>query len=185
MKEILRFNVRILRPAEYKQLLNGCSKPDMRTMLQALLYTGMRYIEMKRFQKYTSWFDGNGFIHLPREAVLKKARTQMERFVRLNPQGKLIIEYFVQMKRPLPSYQSWSENMKCWARRGGLSETGLGSKTMRKTWESWIMFYYPKHSMDVALSQGHNTVTSLRHYLNMPFTDMDRVEMKEFVEGWI
>ena len=47
------------------------------------------------------------------------------------------------------------------------------------------MFYYPKHSMDVALSQGHNTVTSLRHYLNMPFTDMERMEMKQFVEGWI
>ena len=184
MKEILRFNVRILRPTEYKQLLSGCNKPDMRTMLQALLYTGMRYIEMKRFQNYPSWFDNDQFIHLPREASLKKKRTQMERFVRLNPQGKLIIEYFTQMKRGLPSYQSWSENMKCWARRGGLSETGLGSKTMRKTWESWLMFYYPKRSMEVALSQGHTTVTSLQHYLGMPFTDTDRMQIKQFVEGW-
>jgi len=91
MKEILRFNVRILRPQEYKKLLSGCSKPDMRTMLQALLYTGMRYIEMKRFQKYPSWFDNVQFIHLPRDAVHKHKRTQMERFVRLNPQGKLIM----------------------------------------------------------------------------------------------
>ena len=183
-KEILKFKVRILRPYEYKLLLKGCGKPELRTMLQALLYTGMRYIEMKRFQKYPSWFDGNQFIHLPKDAVHKHKRTQMERIVRLNSQGKLIIEYFNQLRRPLPSYQSWSENMKCWARRSGLSEIGLGSKSMRKTWESWLMFYYPSRSMEVALSQGHNTVTSLQHYLGMPFTETDRIQIKEFVEGW-
>jgi len=184
-KEILRYNVRILRPEEYKLLLSGCSRHEYRTMLQALLYTGMRYIEMKRFQRFPSWFDGNGFIHLPKDAVLKDKRTQMERFVRLNPQGKLVIEYFVQLRRKLPSYQSWSMNMKCWARRAGLSEKGLSSKTLRKTWESWLMFYYPQRSMDVALSQGHTTVTSLQHYLNMPFDERDKIYMKEFVEGWI
>jgi hypothetical protein len=39
--------------------------------------------------------------------------------------------------------------------------------------------------MDVALSQGHNTVTSLRHYLNMPFDDVDKMKMKPYVAGWI
>lgn len=58
------------------------------------------------------------------------------------------------------------------------------SKTTRKTMESWLTFYYPGRSLEIALSQGHTTVTSLRHYLNMPFTEVDRLQMKEYVEGW-
>ena len=113
-KPVIRQNTRILRPKEFEVLLNGCPKIEYKTMLQALLFTGMRYIEMKRFQKYPSWFDGD-FVHLPRElAVKKKKRTQMERWVRLNNQGKMAVQYFISLNRKLPSYQSWSENMRCW-----------------------------------------------------------------------
>ena len=182
--EILVKKTRVLRPSEYKRLLEGCQKQDLKTILQALLYTGMRYIELKRFQKYPSWFDGVQFIHLPREADRKVKRTQQERFVRLSPPGRIIVGYFLQLRRPMPSYQTWQENMQTWARRSGLSTGGLCAKTTRKTLESWLMFYYPARAMEIALSQGHTTVTSLQHYLGMPFNEVDRIEMKEFVDGW-
>ena len=181
----MRMKVRILRPSEYKQLLTGCPKPELKTMLQALMYTGMRYIEMKRFQQYPSWYDGVQFIHLPRMADRKIMRTQQERFVRLNPPGKLIIEYFINLKRTLPTYQAWQENMETWARRGGISPNCMFAKTTRKTWESWLMFYYPQQMAQITLSQGHNTITSIQHYLNMPFTETDRLEIKNYVEGWV
>ena len=107
MKETMRMNTRILHPSEYKQLLTGCPKPELKTMLQALMYTGMRYIEMKRFQKHPSWYDGVQFIHLPKEAVHKQQRVQMERTVRLSPPGRIIIEYFLQSKHKIPTYQTW------------------------------------------------------------------------------
>lgn len=182
-QEIIRMGVRILRPKEYQAVLAGCKKPHHRTMLQALLYTGMRYIELQRFQKYPSWFTGD-FIHLPKIADRKKKRTQPERWVRLNQQGKMIIEYFLQMKEELPAYQNWRDNMRRWAERGGISPDGMGVKTTRKTWESWLMFYYPGYMADITLSQGHDTVTSIQHYLNMPFTEVDHLEMKNYVEGW-
>lgn len=202
LKEILVQNTRVLRPSEYKKILKGCQKQDLKTMLQALLYTGMRYIELKRFQSYPSWYDGVQFIHLPRIADRKVMRTQNERFVRLSPPGRLIIEYFLQLKRSLPSYQTWQENMNTWAKRGNLSGIttkkvkvkgipteveyypGLCAKTTRKSIESWLMFYYPQRAMEIALSQGHTTVTSLQHYLGMPFNEIDRVEMAQFIEGW-
>ena len=93
-KPIIRQKTRVLRPKEFKALLDGCPKTDYRTMLQTLLYTGMRYVELQRFQKYPSWFDGD-FIHLPQEASRKKLRTQKERWVRLNQQGKMIVEYLL------------------------------------------------------------------------------------------
>lgn len=182
-QEIVRMGVRILRPKEYEAVLSCCTKPHHRTMLQTLLYTGMRYIELQRFQKYPSWFTGD-FIHLPRMADRKVKRTQPERWVRLNQQGKMIVEYFRQVKEPLPAYQNWRDNMKRWAERAGLSSEGMGCKTLRKTYESWLMFYYPGYMADITLSQGHDTITSIKHYLNMPFTEVDNLQMKNYVEGW-
>jgi len=38
--------------------------------------------------------------------------------------------------------------------------------------------------MEVAQSQGHTTMTSLQHYMNSPFTEEDKLTMKNYVEGW-
>ena len=183
-RPIIRMGTRILRPKEFKQLLSGCPKTDYRTMLQCLLYTGVRYIELKRFQSFPSWFDGD-FLHLPHEASRKKMRTQRERWVRLNQPGKMIVEYFTKIKTPVPTYVSFNANLKCWAKRSGLDPTGLSVKTTRKTWESWLMFYYPQQVASITLSQGHTAITSIQHYVNMPFTETDKLEMKNYVEGWI
>jgi len=134
---IIRQNTRILRPKEFEALLVGCPKIEYKTMLQALMYTGMRYIEMKRFQKHPEWFDGD-FVHLSEEASKKKKRTQKERWVRLNNQGKIIIQFFVKLEKSLPTYQSWIENLRCWASRVNLDPKGINVKTTRKTWESWF-----------------------------------------------
>jgi integrase len=182
-QEIVRVGVRILRPSEYEALLKGCTKKRHRTMMQTLLYTGMRYIELQRFQEYPGWFTGE-FIHLPRIADRKVHRTQPERWVRLNQQGRMIVEYFLQIKEPLPAYQNWRDNMRRWAKAVELSPMGMGAKTLRKTWESWLMFYYPGYMADITLSQGHDTITSIQHYLNMPFTELDHLMMKNYVEGW-
>ena len=103
----------------------------------------------------------------------------------MNNQGKMVVEYFKKVKRHVPTYQSWNENLKCWAKRVGLDKTGLSVKTTRKTWESWLMFYFPQHIATITLSQGHTQIISLQHYVNMPFTESDRLEIKNYVEGWI
>lgn len=184
-KPIIKQKTRIFRPYEWERLMRGCSKIEYKTMLEALLYTGMRYIEMQHFQTYPSWFDGD-FVHLPRElATKKRKRKQEERWVRLNNQGKMAIRHFISLDKKLPSYQSWNENLKCWCRRANLDIEGISVKSTRKTWESWLMFYYPERIMDITSSQGHTQTTSLQHYCNMPFTDRDELEIKQYVEGWV
>ena len=182
-QEIIRVGVRILRPFEYEAVLRAITHKRHRTMLQTLLYTGMRYIELQRLQSYPSWYVGD-FIHLPRIADRKVMRTQPERWVRLNQQGRMAVEYFLQVDESLPAYQNWRDNMRRWAKSAGLSSEGMGAKTLRKTWESWLMFCYPGFMVDITLSQGHDTITSIQHYLNMPFTEVDMVMMKNYVEGW-
>ena len=181
---IILHHTRVLRPKEWRALLTGCPKIEYKTILQTLLYTGMRYVELQRFQRNPQWFDGE-FVHLPEEASRKVMRTQKERWVRLNNQGRMMVQFFITVKTSVPTYVSWNANLKCWARRAGLDDVGLSVKTTRKTWESWLMFYYPQQMPLITLSQGHTQLISLQHYLNMPFTEADRIEIRNFVEGWV
>jgi hypothetical protein len=200
---ITRQGVTILRPGECKALIEAIPKQDYKTIFRALLFSGMRYIEMQRFQKHPNWFDSE-FINLPKESVHKQLRTQMERAVRLNPIGRMTIEHFLQLKTVMPSYQSWNANLACWAfhaklhgsesllkKKANGSEVtefrckGLSCKSTRKTYESWLVYYYPNRITEILLSQGHNQITSIQHYLNMPFNEHDKIDMKEFVDGWI
>ena len=176
--------IRIFRPKEFDRLLKGCKKVEYQTILETLLYTGTRYVELQRVQQSPDWFDGE-FLHLPFDAVNKEKRTQNERWVRLNPQGRTTLKFFLRLDVKMPSYQSWSANMKRWARNVNMEPRWLSSKCTRKTWESWLMFYYPDQLPQVALSQGHTQLTSLQHYVNLPFTEADRNEMKQYVENWI
>ena len=180
---ILKAGVRILRPCEYEALRRGAKKLENQVRLDALLLTGLRYVEAQRLQKHPKWFDGK-FIHLPEYAQRKWKRKQQERWVRLNPQAQSVLPFFFKAK-PLPSWKAWALCLRRWAVRGGLDPVGLGPKTTRKTWESWLVATYPDRLVEICLSQGHTELTSLKYYLNLPFTEVDKLEMKKWVAGWI
>jgi len=98
--------------------------------------------------------------------------------------GKEVMYAFANVKRPLPGYTSWIEDLERWAEIADISNVDLGPKTTRKTYESWLVAYFPNWTLQIAMSQGHTTDTALRHYLNLGFVENDKVEMKDFVEGW-
>ena len=179
-------NVRIFRPDECRQFIKAIPKKNYQLTFKALLYSGMRYIEMQRFQKHPEWFDGD-FIHLPIMAIRKKKRKQLERWVRLNPAGKEIINNFLYNKeiKPLPDYKTWRENLIRWAEIADIDPKGLGSKSTRKTWESWLVFCFEGKLIVVLKSMGHTETTAIEHYVNLPFTRQDEEAMEEFVGGWI
>ena len=56
---ILKNGIRILRPGECKMLMAAIPKPEYKVMFQALLYSGMRYVETQRLKKHPEWFDGS------------------------------------------------------------------------------------------------------------------------------
>ena len=179
---ILRNGVRILRPQEFRLIVDNI-KPDYQIMFKTLLLTGMRYVEAKRFQIHTDWFDGD-FINLPNSAMLKQKAKMRERSIRLNNLGRTLMPLFLNLERGLPSRVSWREDLRRWASNVGLKPDGLCAKTSRKTWESWLMYYYPERRLEIVLNQGHTDATSIKHYLNMPFTNEDKVAMGEYVSGW-
>jgi len=185
MKPILKANVRILRPLEYEAIRGAIPKLHHQIILDTLLFTGMRYIELERLKKNPSWYDvQGGYIYLPPEASRKKKRTMRERYVYLSSRGKAIIPLFLKLKEGMPSRIAWNENIKRWSVKAGLDPVGLSAKTTRKTWESWLMVAYPEKALLIAMSQGHTQLTAMEHYLNLPFTKEDIEKIKEYVQGW-
>ena len=177
-----KFEVRILKPVEFETVRDAMD-PDMRKTSTSLLLSGMRYAELQRFRENPDWLDGK-FIYLPKGSMLKVKAKQRERTIRLSDMGKTLIHDLFQVLHPLPELPTFDMKMRRLSQRI-LDGTPANNKTFRKTWESWLVFYYPEKALQIALSQGHTTTTQYEHYLNIPFDDDDRKEMRKWVEGWI
>lgn len=174
-----KFSVRILRPVEYEALTRAGNKVQM----DAVLYTGMRYVEAQRLHENPSWFDPLGHnIHLPPSATLKGKRRQLDRYIRLNYPGVSAVEMYLRGK-PLPSWSSWTHDLRNWAVKAAVDPVGLGPKTLRKTWESWLVMTYQERLAQIVLNQGHTALTAVGHYINIPFTDVEKAQMLPYVEG--
>ena len=181
---VIQMKTRILRPSEY-DILRSNANPKYRVLFDTALMTGMRVVELRIFLQNPIWFDGT-FIHLPRVAIKKKKATINQRWVHLSSRGRAVVENLHQILdgTKIPSESSISRYMKRCALRGGIDEEGLNMKMFRKTWESWLIASYPDRKEEVFLSQGHTSLTALQHYVNLPFTEEDKLKMREWTEGW-
>jgi len=173
--------VRILRPNEIQKLIDAIPKNIHREQFEAFLYTACRFTELVDAQGKKERLNEN-FLKIKNTKA--KVRTKF-RYVRLNNQGLRAIKYFMKHKKPLPHRDTWNENLERWAKKAGLEPKGISSKCLRKTWESWLVTMYPSHLIQILLSVGHKETTALSNYLQLPFTETDKQEMKKFTDGWI
>ena len=180
---------RVLRPSEYV-ILRSQMNDDQQLILDSLLLTGMRYEELLRFHDHPEWLD-DGAIHLPAEAVLKgrkiKDPDERQRWVRLSIRGKAVLEHLHRVE--MPKRVAFDQMLKRKALKAveaspGFNPMKISAKSMRKTYASWLRSYYPQMSDYIFLSMGHSSRTELRHYLGIPFSDRDKMEMREWTEGW-
>ncbi len=170
---------RIFRPQEIA-LMRKEMKIEDRTNFDMCLLLGARYEECRRIQKHPEWYDGN-FVHI---SEFKVKRVTHHRFIRLSNKGKNTIDYFFANKK-LPTVQAWDARLKTYSALAGLGIEGVTARSLRKTIESWLVVSYPQHAAIIYGSQGHNEITSLQHYINMPFTDDEINEMKEWLNGYV
>lgn len=175
---------RILGPWESDTLRESIPKRHLQTIYDVALWSGMRYVEIQRFWEHPEWWlPGRKAIHLPEEAVKKAKRKQRERYIHpAPPQLENVLGYFHTNPKP-PSLQAWNENLLRWAENSGLNSMGLSAKSTRKSIESWMISSgMPLHV--VCLRQGHDSLTSMRHYQGLPFTEDERAEIRRRLAGW-
>lgn len=140
--------------------------------------SGMRYVEVQRLYDHPEWImKERRTIHLPEEAKRKVKRKQLERYIHpIPPQLESVLRYFFKGKNP-PSQQSWNNNLKRWCEKSDISSRGVSSKSTRKSIESWMISAgIPLN--EVCLRQGHDSLTSMRHYQGLPFTPVEKEEIK-------
>ena len=178
---ILKQKTRILRPSEVRRIIEAIPKNEYKEKFEALLFSGCRYRELQALYKHKSRFI-NGVINIP---STKKKSVYNSRYVRLNKAGQRAVAYFLRSKTNLPNYTAWVNNLKRWCEYAGVDPIGIGCKTTRKTWESWLVMKYNKQIELIFLSQGHSQMTALKFYLMVPFTKQDIEDMDYYTEGWI
>lgn len=181
LKPILKNGIRILRPCEFKALVEAIPKIEHRDKLEALLYTGCRYTELRWLYKNPHALNRNK-IHMPSS---KPEAKHSDRYISLNNNGVRAVNYFLRSKRDLPAHSGWDENLKRWCDRAEIDSIGVCCKMTRKTWESWLATTYRNNFHDICLSQGHTDNVSLDYYLMLPFTIEEKEEIKFYTDGWL
>jgi integrase len=178
-----KLRVRIFRPDELKALVKAIPKKYSKVQFEFLFYTGMRYVEAQAVKDRPDLFDGDN-IHLIPKLIKKPKCTIKDRYVILNPVGKRVAEEYFKLDKPLPHWNTWRENLARWARMAGFDISHMSSKTLRKTWESYLITIYPEFRDAIFVSQGHTELVALKNYVNLPFTQEDKEKMLPFVSGW-
>jgi integrase len=178
---IFKSGVKIFRPNEITKLIATIPKVDYKDKFEALLFTGMRYDEIRWLYNHKEAFTGET-IHLYSK---KKKAIQKERYVRLNNHGKRAVDHFLRSKKNLPHRDGWNANLRRWCKQAGIDTEGVCSKSTRKTWESWLTMMYKDQYPFIFLSQGHSDKVSIDYYLMLDFNDQDKQDMKFYTDGWI
>lgn len=177
-------DVRILTPREYETLKAAIPKDQYKTVFDILLITGMRYTEVLRLHSNPSWYnEKRNIIHLPEEAQKKHKRRQLERTIHPLPSMfNYLLKDFWQARRP-PLESTWNKDLQRWAKIAGISPYGLSVKSTRKTIESWMISAGVPEST-VCLRQGHDSLTSMRHYQGLAFSDDEIRDIKKQLTAW-
>jgi integrase len=172
----------ILRPEEINAIIKVLSKGsiDDLSVFKMMLLLGCRYEEARRIQKNPKWWDGDKSIEIEEHKV---KRVTKKRYIILSDTGKQTMPYFLAAKK-MPTIQTFDEKLKRWGYLAGLDNTYFSARSLRKTWESWLISYYPELTAKIVKSQGHTLATAIEHYIETPFTTEEINEMKTFTDGW-
>jgi hypothetical protein len=145
--------------------------------------TGLRYIELQRLYYNPSWYiESRNQIILPKEAHKKvKQKAPTRTIDKLPTTFPYIIKAFQEGRRP-PERTTWWDNLSRWSEKADISPK-VGPKTPRKTIESW-MLKAGIPEIEIYSRQGHDPVTSLRHYQSLSFTSYEMRDIEKRLTEW-
>lgn len=176
--------IRVLTPEAYDRLKEAIPKKENKAALEVCTITGMRFVEVRRLYNNKDWYsEKRNQIKLPKEAQRKKKQILEERTIDMLPSSMpYILDAFYQGSEP-PTLQTWNENLKRWSEKAGINPYGLSAKTTRKTCECW-MLAVGVPPFRVYKRQGHDPVTSMKHYQEISFTDPELRDIEKRLQEW-
>jgi len=173
---------KVLTVEEYDTFLKFIPEKK-RVIFEVNVITGMRYIELQRLHDHPEWYlkDRNQIV-LPKEAQKKVKQKQVKRTIHPLPSTfSYMFKDFIEGTRP-PEQSSWNRDLSRWSRKAHV-EPDVKPKTPRKTIESW-MLKCEIPEIEIYSRQGHDPVTSLRHYQSLSFTDYEMRDIEKRLTEW-
>lgn len=173
---------KVLTVEEYGKFLQAIPE-SKKAIFEVNTITGLRYIELQRLHESPSWYikERNQII-LPKEAQKKVKQKLVKRTIdKLPSTFPYIFKQFIEGRKP-PESSSWNRDLARWSEKAGISPK-VGVKTPRKTIESW-MLKAGIPEIEIYGRQGHDPVTSLRHYQSLSFTDYELRDITKKLTEW-
>lgn len=154
-----------------------------RAIFEVNAITGLRYVELQRLYDNPIWYNKiRNQIILPKEAQKKVKQKLVKRTIDKLPSAfPYIFKQFLEGPKP-PEQSSWNRDLERWSRKAGIMPK-VGPKTPRKTIESW-MLKAGIPEIEIYSRQGHDPITSLRHYQSLSFTAYELKDIKKRLQEW-
>ena len=184
---------RVLSPAEASAIRAVISRPSSRALFDLLIYSGLRFAEVRQLAATPSIFDEERGTLTIRS--MKPKATIPARNVILGERGRAAVRTFLDLGAKIPQdVTTWQRNLIAWSKAAGLSPLpgapsagnpfGITARTSRKSWESWLLAACPDRLIDIVMSQGHSETVAIRHYINLAWTPAEREAIRAEVVGW-
>lgn len=173
---------KVLNVEEFDKFLLAMPK-RYKTIYELNTICGMRYVELQRLYDNPKWYkeDRNQII-LPPEAQKKIKQKLIKRTIdKLPSTFSYIFKDFINGVRP-PDRTSWNRDLARWSAKAGI-EPKVSPKSPRKTVESW-MLKAGIPEIEIYSRQGHDPVTSLKHYQSLSFTDYEMRDIQKRLTEW-
>ena len=173
---------KVLTVEEYERFINAIPEA-MKAIFEINTITGLRYIELQRLYENPQWYykERNQII-LPKEAQKKEKQKLPKRTIdKLPTTFSYVFSHFLNGKKP-PYRSSWNKDLARWSEKAGINPK-VGLKTPRKTIESW-MLKTGIPEIEIYSSQGHDPITSLKHYQSLSFTDYEMRDIEKRLIEW-
>jgi integrase len=173
---------KVLTVEEFDKFLQAVPEKK-RVIFELNVITGLRYVELQRLHDNPAWYHkSRNQIILPAEAQKKVKQKLVKRTVdKLPSTFPYLFKAFLECKRP-PERISWYRSLARWSDLAGI-EPKVGPKTPRKTIESW-MLKAGIPEIEIYSRQGHDPVTSLKHYQSLSFTDYEMRDIRKRLTEW-
>lgn len=173
---------KVLTVEEYDTFIQSIPEKK-RVIFEINVITGLRYVELQRLHDNPDWYSkSRNQIILPAEAQKKVKQKLVKRTIdKLPSTFPYIFKDFTEGTRP-PENSSWNRDLERWSMWAGIKPK-IGPKTPRKTIESW-MLKTGIPEIEIFGRQGHDPITSMRHYQALSFTDYEMRDIKKRLLEW-
>lgn len=168
-------NIRILTISEYNSITRDIKNGSIRAIFDVMISTGIDYDELLQvYQCHESYNESKNTI-----TVFRK--NEARDFKGVYFFGHVLISLWSLPK--IPSEIVLNRILQVYASKQNISPYGITLLSIRKSYEAW-MYVNGNQEIEIHTSEGDDSLTSMRHYQGLCFSDDEIRSIKKCLTAW-